>query len=187
MTDVGFTLFDTAIGRCGLAWGRRGVVRVQLPEGSDRATRARLIERFPEAQEGPPPAAIERARDAIAALLRGEARDLSTIPLDMAGVPPFHRRVYVAARKIPPGATLSYGEVAARAGARRAARAVGQAMRRNPFPIVVPCHRVLASGGKLGGYTASGGLSTKLHLLTIEGAVPARQARAPVVRPRARP
>ncbi len=162
MTEAGFTLFDTPIGRCGLAWGKRGVVGVQLPEASALATRARLLERFPAAREAVPPAAVKRARDAIVGLLRGEARDLSTIALDMAG-------------KIPRGATLSYGEVAARAGARRAARAVGQALRRNPFPIVVPCHRVLASGGKLGGYTANGGLSTKLHLLTIEGATPARK------------
>jgi methylated-DNA-[protein]-cysteine S-methyltransferase len=175
MTDVEFTLFDTPIGWCGLAWGRRGVVGVQLPEGGDRATRAHLTERFPDAREARPPAAIQRVRDAIVALLRGEARDLSAVALDMAGLPPFHRRVYRAARKIPRGATLSYGELAARAGARRAARAVGQAMRRNPFPIVVPCHRVLASGGRLGGYSGSGGLSTKLALLTLEGATPARK------------
>jgi methylated-DNA-[protein]-cysteine S-methyltransferase len=104
------------------------------------------------------------------ALLRGEARDLSAIALDMDGLPSFQRRVYEAARAIPPGETLSYGEVAARLGAPGSARAVGQALGRNPFAIVVPCHRVLAAGGKAGGFSANGGVATKLRLLALEGA-----------------
>lgn len=168
MTEYGFTLFDTAIGRCGIAWGGRGVVGVQLPEASARETRARLVERFPEARESLPPPEIEHARQAIAALLRGEPGDLSAIALDMAGVPPFHRRVFEAARAIPPGSTLSYGDIAERIGAAGAARAVGQALGRNPFAIVVPCHRVLAAGGKLGGFSANGGIATKLRLLALE-------------------
>jgi O-6-methylguanine DNA methyltransferase len=103
-------------------------------------------------------------------LLRGEISDLGAIAVDMADLPAFHQRVYEAVRAIPPGATLSYGGVAERIGAPGAARAVGQAMRRNPFPIIVPCHRVLAAGGKLGGYSANGGLTTKLRMLSIEGA-----------------
>jgi O-6-methylguanine DNA methyltransferase len=170
MSTGGFTLFDTPIGRCGIAWGERGVVGVQLPEAREPATRARLLARFPEASEAPPPPAVQRALDGIVALLRGEASDLSAIALDMAALPPFHRRVYEAARAIPPGATLSYGEIAARLGTPGAARAVGQALGRNPFAIVVPCHRVLAAGGKLGGFSANGGIATKLRLLTIEGA-----------------
>jgi len=168
MTPPNFTLFDTAIGRCGIAWGARGVIGVQLPEGRELQTRARMLERVPDAREAPPPPEVQRAIDAIAALVRGEANDLSAVKLDMERVPPFHRRVYEAARTIPPGATLSYGEVAARLGAPGSARAVGQALGRNPFAIVVPCHRVLAAGGKIGGFSANGGIATKLRLLSIE-------------------
>jgi methylated-DNA-[protein]-cysteine S-methyltransferase len=170
MTASGFTLFDTAIGRCGVAWRGGGLVGIQLPESRDSATRARILRRFPGATESPPPPAARRAIDGIAALLRGESNDLAGIALDMEHVPPFHRRVYEVARTIPPGATLTYGEVAARLGTPGSARAVGQALGRNPFAIVVPCHRVLAAGGRMGGFSANGGVSTKLRLLALEGA-----------------
>jgi len=170
MSSQGFTLFDTAVGRCGIAWGAYGVVGVQLPERHDSATRARLTRRYPDAAETPPPPYVQRAIDDIVALLRGEKRDLSAVPLDMDDVPPFHRNVYAVARSIPPGATLSYGDIAARLGDRTAAREVGEAMGQNPFPLIVPCHRVLASGGKVGGFSAAGGITTKLRLLSIEGA-----------------
>jgi len=170
MSSQGFTLFDTAVGRCGIAWGAYGILGVQLPERHDRATRARLMRRYPDAAEIPPPPLVQRTIDDIVALLRGEKRDLSTIPLDMDHVPPFHRSVYEVARSIPPGATLSYGDIAARLGDRAAAREVGEAMGQNPFPLIVPCHRVLASGGKVGGFSAAGGITTKLRLLSIEGA-----------------
>jgi methylated-DNA-[protein]-cysteine S-methyltransferase len=170
MTAHGFGLFDTAIGRCGAAWGARGVAGVQLPEAREVETRARLLQRFPDARETPPPPEVRRALDGIVALLRGESSDLSAVALDMERLPAFHRRVYEIARTIPPGATLSYGEVAARVGAPGAARAVGQALGRNPFAIVVPCHRVLAAGGKIGGFSAKGGITTKLRLLSIEAA-----------------
>jgi methylated-DNA-[protein]-cysteine S-methyltransferase len=146
------------------------VVGVQLPEASERATRARLRERFPDAPEAKPPREVQRAIDRIAALLRGEKRSLESIALDMDGVPAFHRRVYEAARAIAPGETLSYGEIAARIGAPGSARAVGQALGRNPFAIVVPCHRVLAANRKPGGFSANGGVATKRRLLEIEGA-----------------
>jgi methylated-DNA-[protein]-cysteine S-methyltransferase len=170
MDAPGFFLFDTPIGRCGIAWGERGILGVQLPEHGDAETRARLLRSCPGASEAPPPPAVRRAIEAILALLRGGAGDLSEIALDMAGVPPFHRRVYETARAIPPGATLSYGEMAARLGSPGAARAVGQALGRNPFPIIVPCHRVLAAGGRIGGFSANGGTATKLRLLALEGA-----------------
>jgi methylated-DNA-[protein]-cysteine S-methyltransferase len=169
MTASGYSLFDTTIGRCGIAWNERGVVGIQLPEKGDSATRARMVGRFSEARESAPPPVVERAIADIASLLRGEANDLRGITLDMAGVPPFHRRVYEAARAIPPGSTISYGDVAARIGSPGSARAVGQALGRNPFAIVVPCHRVLAAGGKVGGFSANGGISTKLRMLAIEG------------------
>ena len=170
MTHYSFALFDSPIGCCGIAWGERGVAGVQLPEAREVATRARLLERFPGAQEASPPPEVQVALDRVLALLRGEASDLSAIPLDMERVPPFHRRVYEAARTIPSGTTLSYGEIAARIGAPGSARAVGQALGRNPFAIVVPCHRVLAAGGKVGGFSANGGIATKLRLLAIEAA-----------------
>ncbi len=166
----GFTLFDTAIGRCGIAWGGRGVVAVQLPEASEVETRTRLLRRVPGARQAVPPPAVQRALDGIVGLLRGEASDLSAVALDMTRVPAFHRRVYEVARTIPPGTTLSYGDIAARLGAPGEARAVGHALGRNPFAIVVPCHRVVAAGGKVGGFSASGGVATKLRLLAIERA-----------------
>jgi len=170
MMASGFALFDTAIGRCGVAWGERGVAGVQLPEAGEQETRARMLHRFPTAGEAVPPPEVQRVIDRIVALLCGEASDLSTIAIDMDGVPEFHRRVYEAARTIPPGKTLSYGDIARRVGAPGAARAVGQALGRNPFPIVVPCHRVLAAGGRIGGFSAQGGIATKRRMLAIEGA-----------------
>jgi O-6-methylguanine DNA methyltransferase len=170
MTAIGFALFETAIGKCGIAWGECGVAGVQLPEAGEEETRARLLHRFPAAGETAPPHDVQRAVDDIVALLRGEARNLSAIALDMEGVPEFHRRVYDAARTIPPGETLTYGDIARQVGAAGAARAVGQALGRNPFPIVVPCHRVLAAGGKIGGFSAQGGVETKQRMLAIEGA-----------------
>jgi methylated-DNA-[protein]-cysteine S-methyltransferase len=170
MTAYGFTLFETAIGHCGAAWGERGIVGVQLPEAGVVETRERMLHRFPTAAESAPPAEVQIALDEIIALLDGAPSDLSTIALDMHAVPPFHRRVYEFARAIPPGKTLSYGDIAAQLGARGAARAVGQALGHNPFPIVVPCHRVLAAGGRIGGFSAHGGTATKLRMLAIEGA-----------------
>lgn len=164
-----FSLFDTAIGQCAIAWGAEGIVGLQLPEALPAATRRQMQERFPGAREAEPTRAAAQAQAAIVALLKGERRDLSSISLDMAAAPPFHRRVYEAARRIPRGETLSYGELAARIGAPGAARAVGQALARNPFPIVVPCHRVVAAGGRIGGFSANGGTGVKLRLLSIEG------------------
>jgi methylated-DNA-[protein]-cysteine S-methyltransferase len=172
MKDLGFTLFETAIGHCGIVWSERGVVGVQLPERSEDATRRRVLRRFPAARGAVPPAEIQRAIDDIVALLGGEPRDLTHVSIDTDGVADFNRRVYTIARTIPPGATLSYGEIAERLGDRNLARDVGQALGQNPIPIIVPCHRVMAAGGKVGGFSAPGGVVTKLRLLTIEGAQP---------------
>ena len=170
MTANSFALFDTAIGRCGIAWGEGGVAGVQLPEAGEAETRARMLHRFPAAGETAPPPEVQCVVERIIALLGGEADDLAAVALDMNQVPEFHRRVYEVARTIPPGMTLSYGDIAARIGSPGAARAVGQALGRNPFPIVVPCHRVLAAGGKIGGFSAQGGIATKRRMLAIEGA-----------------
>jgi len=165
---VSFTLFDTAIGPCALAWSKRGIAGVHLPETSEEETRARICERFPHAREAKPVAGIRRARDAITDVLSGTASDFASIDLDMESVPQFHWRVYAAAQKIPFGATTTYGCLAERIGAAGAARAVGQALARNPFPIIVPCHRVIAASGGMGGFSASGGISLKLRLLAKE-------------------
>jgi methylated-DNA-[protein]-cysteine S-methyltransferase len=172
MADLGFALFDTAIGPCAIVWSARGIAGVQLPEASADATQARVLRRFPAAQETSPAPDVQLAIDGIVALLAGEPRDLSDIPIDDAQTSAFNRRVYAIARGIPPGATMTYGEIAERLGDKQLARAVGQAMGENPTPIIMPCHRVLAAGGKTGGFSASGGVVTKLRLLTIEGAQP---------------
>lgn len=161
--------FDTAIGCLGIAWSDRGVVGVQLPEASESATRARTRRRFPEATEEVPPAAIKAAIEGIVALLAGEpAGDLRGIDLDLRAVSEFESAVYRVARAIPPGETLTYGEIAERLEDPGAARAVGQALGANPIPIIIPCHRVLAAGGRAGGFSAPGGVRTKLELLEIE-------------------
>jgi len=167
----GYALFDTALGRCGIAWTERGVAGVQLPEPSDDATRARLRRRRPAASEQPPSAEVARAVERMTALLRGERIDLSDVALDMTDLAPSHRSVLELARTIPAGRTSTYGELAARLGDPMSARAVGDALGRNPFPIIVPCHRVLAASGRLGGFSAHGGSETKRRMLIIEGAL----------------
>lgn len=165
-------MFETAIGRCGIVWSARGICGVQLPETSEAATVARVLRRFSGAREETPPAEVQQAIDGIVALLAGERRDLSGIVIDDARISDFNRQVYSVVRTIPPGATMTYGEIAERLGDKTLARAVGQAMGENPTPIIMPCHRVLAAGGKTGGFSANGGVTTKLRLLTIEGAEP---------------
>jgi methylated-DNA-[protein]-cysteine S-methyltransferase len=170
--DLRYTLFSTQLGPVGLVWHDDGLVGVQLPEAGVRETRARLTRRFPDAvpQEPPTEVAILDAIVAIRALLTDGEADLSEIAVDLARVPAFNRRVYDLVRAIPPGRTRTYGEVAAELGEPGAAQAVGQAMGHNPVPIVVPCHRVVAAGGRLGGFSARGGNVTKRRMLEIEGA-----------------
>jgi len=164
-----FALFDTALGGGGIAWNSGGVVGVHLPARDTAATRLRLEQKFRDARESDPSAEVARTIERIVALLRGERVDLSAVPLDMTGIDKFDRDVYVAAREIPAGDTRTYGEIAKRLGRPEAARDVGVALARNPFAIVVPCHRVVAANGKTGGFSAGGGVATKLKLLAIEG------------------
>jgi methylated-DNA-[protein]-cysteine S-methyltransferase len=170
MECFGYTLFDTALGCCGVAWGERGLRALQLPEGDTAATRQRLLRRAPGATAVAPSALARQAIDGVTALLAGAPAELSALPLDLRGVPELHARIYDLVRRIPRGRTLSYGQVAEQLGDRRLARAVGQAMARNPFAPVVPCHRVLGVHGQAGGFSARGGLRTKLLLLTLEQA-----------------
>jgi methylated-DNA-[protein]-cysteine S-methyltransferase len=170
-----FALFDTAIGACGIAWSEAGIVALQLPERDRARTQARLLQRWPDASEAAPPPAVQAAIDAVITLVSGAApdriqADLESIVLDLEDMPGFDREVYAVARTIAPGKTLTYGEVAARIGEPGAAREVGQALGRNRIPIIVPCHRVVAAGGGTGGFSARGGVDTKLRLLEIERA-----------------
>jgi methylated-DNA-[protein]-cysteine S-methyltransferase len=166
----GYALFDTPLGRCAIAWSECGIAAVELPGSDDAATRRRIARTHPQAEETTPPADVAAAIDAIVRMLDGAPDDLAALALDMDGVPEFHRKVYDAARAIPPGETRSYGEVAAALGEPGAAQAVGRALGRNPFPIVVPCHRVLAANGALHGFSAPGGIETKRRMLALEGA-----------------
>lgn len=170
MTILGYTLFDTPIGRCGVAWNARGISGVQLPQPSEKQTRMLLVQRSLDTpDETAPPAEVTEAIGAITALLSGKKRDLGTIALDFSRLDHFPRAVYEVARTIPAGETLTYGDIARRVGGVELSRDVGQALGRNPFPIVVPCHRVLAAGDRPGGFSANGGVRTKLKLLAIEG------------------
>jgi methylated-DNA-[protein]-cysteine S-methyltransferase len=170
MTDQRFALFDTAIGICGIEWGPRGINGVQLPMGSRDKTIARIHQRRTDIEEAEPTVEVQRVIDRIVELLAGKRDDLRDIALDLDGVPEFNRGVYEIARAIPPGQTMTYGDIAKRLGGVELARDVGQALGRNPCPIVVPCHRVLAAGNKPGGFSARGGVETKLKMLAIEGA-----------------
>jgi methylated-DNA-[protein]-cysteine S-methyltransferase len=171
MPDQHFALFDTAIGTCGITWGPRGINGVQLPMGTAEKTKARIRKRHVEIAQSEPNGAVKHAIDRMVELLAGKPDDLCDIALDLEGVPAFNRSVYEIARQIPPGKTLTYGDIAKRLGGFELSRDVGQALGRNPCPIVVPCHRVLAAGNKAGGFSARGGVATKLKMLAIEGAI----------------
>jgi len=171
MTAKNFAMFDTPIGRCGIAWGPRGINAVQLPMPSEDKTRARIRQVHGDIAEASPPAEVQAAIDGMVELLAGKPNDLADVVLDLDGIPEFNRGVYDIARTIPPGKTLTYGDIAKRLGGVELSRDVGQALGRNPCPIVVPCHRVLAAGGKPGGFSANGGVTTKLKMLEIEGAL----------------
>lgn len=170
VSGAAFALFTTAIGACALIWRGETVIGAALPESTEAATRAHLRRRFPDADEAQPSAPIADAIRLIQRLLAGENVDLGAIPIDLSTADHFERRVYAAASAIPRGEVRTYGELAAAIGAPGAARAVGTALGRNPIPIIVPCHRILAAGGKSGGFSAPGGTATKFRMLAIEGA-----------------
>lgn len=167
----GFALFDTPIGACGIAWSGAGIVGLQLPEASESAALTRLRRRFPGLGRAELPPAIEAASARIAAFLGGAKDDFADLPLGLEGLGAFDRAVYDAARAIPAGETRTYGAIAAQIGDPGQARAVGQSLGRNPWPIVIPCHRVTGAAGWAGGFSAPGGRATKFKLLEIEGAL----------------
>lgn len=166
-----YCLFKTGFGPCGLLWSEKVCERLQLPEKSPMATRQRLTHDISDCEELDlrlAPGWVQGAVLSVQRLLSKGQADFSSIPIDMRPMPPFFRQVYEATRRIPPGQTLSYGALAQAVGSPGAARAVGQAMRRNPLPLIIPCHRVVAAGGKAGGFSAFGGVVTKQHLLALE-------------------
>jgi methylated-DNA-[protein]-cysteine S-methyltransferase len=170
MAERGYTIFDTGIGRCGIAWGHLGILGVQLPEAREIETRGRMLRQYPDAREQRPPLNAEIAIEGMVALLRGNPADLSDVTLDMTGIHVFNQRVYELTRAIPRGETRTYGEVATRLGAPSAAHSVAQALARNPFVIIVPCHRVLEAGSYADRISPNGGSISKRMLLSIEGA-----------------
>ncbi|BBB96047.1 MULTISPECIES: methylated-DNA--[protein]-cysteine S-methyltransferase [Bradyrhizobium] len=172
MAGRGYTIFDTAIGRCGIAWGELGVAGVQLPELREIETRKRLFKLYPDAREMRPPEEIAVAIEGIAATLRGGIEDLAGVALDMSGIPAFNARVYQFVRTIPRGETRTYDEVASALRASGAVYSVAQALGRNPFMIMVPCHRVLEAGNYADRISPNGGSISKRRLLSIEGAQP---------------
>jgi methylated-DNA-[protein]-cysteine S-methyltransferase len=172
MSGYGFTIFDSAVGRCGIAWGDLGIVGVQLPEARELETRRRMYRIYPEAREQRPPLNSEIAIEGIVALLRGGDADFSDVALDCNGIPHFNQRVYQFTRAIPRGETRTYDELANAMRVQGAVYSVAQAIGRNPFMIIVPCHRVLESGNYADKMAPNGGVISKRRLLTIEGAHP---------------
>ncbi|MBK0393383.1 methylated-DNA--[protein]-cysteine S-methyltransferase [Ramlibacter algicola] len=172
MDAVGCCLVDTGIGRCGIAWTADGRIQaVQLPEADDAGTLRRMRKRCGDAPEASPPAAVQGVIARLRASLAGERDAMVDVEIDYDGVQDFQRRVYEAARRIPYGEVRTYGELARELGEPGAARAVGQALGHNPYAPLIPCHRILAAQGGSGGFSAEGGVLTKLRLLEIEGAV----------------
>ena len=155
--------FDTALGVCAVRWTEAGIASVLLP-----SARTASLPRLTDAAEIP--AAGNAAIDGIIAVMAGAPLDLRSVRLDQSGIDPFRRAVYAATRAIPPGSTLTYGDIARTIGRPDGARDVGAALARNPFPVVVPCHRVVGANGKLTGFAAPGGLTTKRRMLELEGA-----------------
>jgi methylated-DNA-[protein]-cysteine S-methyltransferase len=172
MTGRGYAIFDTGVGRCGIVWSDAGIVAVQLPEARELDTRRRLFRLYPEARDMSPPPMIAIATQAIASALRGRDADLSEIALDWEGVSLFNQRVYEFARTIPRGETRTYDEVATAMRRTGAEFSVAQAIAKNPFMIIVPCHRVLEAGHYADKISPYGGTISKRHLLSIEGTRP---------------
>ena len=163
---IGFSVFDTDIGHCGIAWTASAIAGTRLPETSIED----IERRYGEAKLSAPPPFVHEAILRMRHLLAGEADDLQSLALDMEDITELNRRIYAITRAIPPGRTRTYGDIARELGDPLYAQAVGQAMARNPFPIIVPCHRVLAAGSKAGGFSAPGGVDTKFRILAIEQA-----------------
>lgn len=174
MAGLGYTTFDTTVGRCGIAWSEAGIVGVQLPEARELETRRRLLQQYPDAREWRPPAEVQIAIDGIVALLNGKTVDLSDVALDTYDIPEFNCRVYEEIRRIPRGQTRTFAEIAIHLYVSGAINAVSNAVARNPFAIIVPCHRAITAPGQTSGFAGNAGIVTKSRLLSIEGALSGR-------------
>jgi len=172
MVGRGYAIFDTAIGRCGIIWSSTGVVAVQLPEAREIDTRRRIFQVHPEAREQTVPLNTELAIEGIVTLLQGSDPDFSDVSLDAGDIPAFNRRVYEYTCTIPRGETRTYHEIARALGASGAAHSVAQAISKNPYMIIVPCHRVIEAGGYADRISPYGGVISKRRLLALEGAHP---------------
>lgn len=167
-----YFIFETANGFCGIAWSSNGIARFMLPASSAEATERGLLRRLPEAVPGTPTAEVLAAVTAAKRYFEGEKIDFSDVRLDLEGQDDFFRQIYDAARGVEWGRTTTYGTLAKQLGAGpQAARDVGQAMAKNPVPLIIPCHRVLAAGGKIGGFSAPGGSASKVRMLELEGSL----------------
>ena len=176
-----YFIFETASGFCGIGWSDAGIARFQLPAKSAEAAERMMLRRAPGAEPGTPPPTVGAAVAAAKRYFEGEETDFSQLALDLDGQDEFFKRVYTAARRVKWGQTTTYGAIAKDLqGGPETAREVGVAMSRNPIPLIIPCHRVLAAGGKLGGFSAPGGASSKMRMLILEGSYrePAKDGQA---------
>jgi methylated-DNA-[protein]-cysteine S-methyltransferase len=165
-----YLVFETALGFCAIAWNDKGVVRFRLPEPNAEATEQALLRRLPDATPAAPPPAIAEAVAAAQAYFSGQQTDFSGVPVDLGKQSELFEKIYAAARRLGWGETTTYGAMAKQFGSDwEIARDVGQAMAKNPIPLIIPCHRVLAAGGKIGGFSAPGGAATKAKMLEMEG------------------
>lgn len=165
-----YHVFDTAGGFCGIAWNTVGITRFQLPTRSADATERNVLRRVPDAERAAPTPQVTEVIAAVRRYFAGEPIDFSEVSLDLDGQDEFFRQIYAALRRVEWGRTTTYGTLAKELGAGpQAARDVGQAMAKNPVPLIIPCHRVLAAGGKVGGFSAPGGATAKVHMLELEG------------------
>jgi methylated-DNA-[protein]-cysteine S-methyltransferase len=165
-----YLIFETAGGFCGIAWNSVGITRFQLPAASAATTERNLLRRLPGAEPGTPAPEVLAAIAAVKRYFAGDAVDFSDFRLDLDDQDAFFKQIYAAARRVGWGRTTTYGTLAKELGAGpEAARDVGQAMAKNPVPLIIPCHRVLAAGGKVGGFSAPGGSAAKVRMLELEG------------------
>lgn len=172
MAAIRYTLIETTLGWAGMAWTGRGICRVQIPSGDREATRTRLLRGMSGAAEAEPDGWAAEAAALLRAYCDGERVDFSRVPLDLGDADPFRLAIWEAARRLAYGETTTYGGLAEAAGRKGMARETGEALGKNPVPIIVPCHRIVAAGGKLGGFSAPGGATTKARLLAMEKAEP---------------
>ena len=165
-----YRIFETANGFCGIAWNSVGITRFRLPARSPEGSERNLLRRLPGAEPGTPTPEVMAAIAAVQRYFQGEKIDFSAFRLDLDEQDEFFKQIYAAARRVGWGHTTTYGTLAKDLGAGpQAARDVGQAMAKNPVPLIIPCHRVLAAGGKVGGFSAPGGSAAKVRMLELEG------------------